>query len=144
MSSGETRKRVRELLQLPLHHKRSRSSDPGVGSSGSQTLLPPVHCNPLQNEAFQNAIQKYIANLSEDDKAAFRSPPDIMKKLSESPISSSTRMQKVEKLLQCLKRFLASTAIGIQHHAEISSIVVGGLHCILIVSTLYLLIDLIS
>lgn len=130
-----------------LSQPRIRASG-SAGSGGpphatghqSQALQPPIHYHPVENEAFQMAIQKYLANLSEDDKVAFRSATDVREKLRESHISSSTRMQRVEKVLQCVNRFLASTAICIQQHPEISSIVVGGLHCILVVSTSCLLI----
>ena len=89
---------------------------------------------PLKNEAFQKAIQECLDNLSDDDKEAFRSATDVIEKLGElqqgkSRISSShtTGTQKVQKVLQCVKQFLVSVAICIQHHSEVSSLVVGGL-----------------
>ena len=98
----------------------------------------------VQNEAFQKATQEYIDHLSDDDKVAFQSATDIMEKLGELQqgrfrISSShtTRVQKVQKVLQCVKQFLGSIAICIQHHPEISSLVVGGLNCILTVGTFH-------
>ena len=193
MSSGNTRKRVRqfgELLEAPFRPKRSKSTSPGptpassnntpgtpllsnpisrsltqAGGSTpnriatSSTLAGPAHAtgnqppNPqsptvpvsLKNEAFQKAIQKYVDNLSDNDKVAFQSAPDVMEKIRElsqgNPRTSSshtTRMQRVQKVLQCVKRFLESLKICIQHHPDISSLVVGGLHCILTVSTVLL------
>ena len=111
----------------------------GDKSLNSQSLAIPV---PEKNGAFQKAVQEYINNLSDDDKAAFQSATDVMEKLGEmqqakSRVSSShnTRVQKVQKVLQCVQRFLGSIAICIQHSPEISSLVVGGVHCILMVST---------
>lgn len=98
----------------------------------------------MKNEAFQQAIQAYIDNLSSDDKIAFQSATDVMQRLGElqqgkSYISSSyaSHMQKAQKVLQCVKQFLGSITICIQHHPEISSLVVGGLNCILTVGTPY-------
>ena len=97
---------------------------------------------PVKNVAFHKAIQQCVDNLSDDDKEAFQSAKNVMERLGElqqrKPRTSSshiTHMQRVQKVLHCLKRFLESTAICIQHHPEISSLVVGGLNCILMVST---------
>ena len=120
------------------------SSSTVTGSTGDQSLNSrlPAFSVPLKNEAFQKAIQEYVDNLSDDDKVAFHSATDVMEKLGElqqgtTRISSShaTRMQKVQKVLQCLNQFLGSIRICIQHSPEISSLVVGGLNCILTVST---------
>ena len=99
----------------------------------------------VKNEAFHKAIQQCVDNLPDDDKAAFESAEDVMERLRElqqrkSRTSSShiTHMQRVQRVLHCLKRFLESTAICIQHHPEISSLVVGGFHCILTVSTCHI------
>lgn len=104
---------------------------------------PPTSSVLVKNEAFQKAIQEYIDNLSDDDKVAFQSATDVMEKLgdlqqsnSRNSSSHSTCTRKVQKVLQCMKQFLGSTAICIQHHPEITSLVVGGLNCILTVSTL--------
>ena len=172
MSGGRTRgyrKKLGELLKAPFHRNKSRTSSPsptpvpGLASSNTPaniTVATPLS-NPAQatgnqalnsqspaipvpgkNEAFEKAIQEHINNLSTEDKVAFQSATDVMKKLGElqqvkSPTSSShtTRTQKVQKVLQCVKQFLASVAICIQHSPEISSLVVGGLHCVLTVST---------
>ena len=133
-----------------LSHVTSGSSgETDRATVGSRTLAglahdpqPPAIAVPLKNVAFQKAIQECLDNLSDDDKEAFRSATDVIEKLGElqqgkSRISSShtTRTQKVQKVLQCLKQFLVSVAIGIQHHPEVSSLVVGGLNCILTVSS---------
>ena len=148
-----------------LSNPISRSVTQATGSTynriaTSSTLAGPAHAignqspNPqsptvpvsLKNEIFQKAIQKYIDNLSDNDKVAFQSTPDVMEKLRElsqgKPHTSgsyTTCMQRVRKVLQCVQRFLESIKICIQHHPEISSLVVGGLHCILTVSTVLLI-----
>ena len=107
---------------------------------------PLAHSVPAKNEAFQQAIKKYTDNLSDDDRVAFKSAADIMEELgrlsqSKSDTSSFHNTQnKVQKVLQCMKKFLESVAICIQQSPEISSLVVGGLHCILTVSSYLLLI----
>lgn len=116
----------------PAHATRSQPPNPE----------PPAIPVPVKNEAFQKAVQEYIDTLSDDDKAAFQSDTDVMKKLEELQqsksrlfISHPTLMQRVHKVLQCMKQFMGSIAICIQHQPQISSLVVGGLHCILTVST---------
>ena len=94
----------------------------------------------MKNEAFQKAIHKYIDNLSDDDKVAFQSATDVMEKLGElqqgkSRVSSS-QMQKIQNLLKCVKLLSESVIICIQHRPQISSLVMGGLNCILTVSTI--------
>ena len=140
MVSGK--KRVRDFL-APFRRDNSR----GPSRSRSPTPLahdpqPPAIAVPLKNEAFQKAIQECLDNMSDDDKEAFRSATDVIEKLGElqqgkSRISSShtTRTQKVQKVLQCVRQFLGSVAICIQHHPEVSALVVGGLNCILTVSS---------
>ena len=129
------------------HTKQGSSSITLAGLSnatGVQSPTPqsPTISAPVKNQAFQTAIQEYLDNLSDDDKVAFQSATDVMQMLGglqqgKSRISSShtTRVQKVQKVLQCVKQFLGSIAICIQHSPEISSLVVGGLNCILTVST---------
>ena len=137
------------------------SGSTGEGTASFSPLIAPAHAagtqfpnpqlptisTPVRNEAFQKAIQEYIDKLSEDDKVAFRSAPDVMVKLAELQqqqgrsgisISHTTLMQRVQNVLQCVKRFLGSIAICIQHHPETSSLVVGGLHCILTVCTCHI------
>ena len=132
-------------------------SGPSASTVSSSTLAGPLHSIggqspnlqspaisvPLKNEAFKKAIHNYIDNLSYDDKIAFQSATDVLEKLEElqrgkpsTPSTHSSRMQKVQKVLQCVKQFLGSVAICIQHSPEISSLVVGGLNCILTVCTL--------
>ena len=112
-----------------------------VHATGNQSPnpQPPANSAPAKNEAFQKAIQEYLDNLSVEDKVAFRSATDVMEKLGGLQAKSrtgshATRTQKVQKVLQCVKQFLESVKICIQHSPEISSLVVGGLHCILTVS----------
>ena len=123
--------------------RASASSSTPAGpahATGDQSVnpQPPVILVPGKNGAFQKAVQEYIYNLSHDDKAAFLSATDVMEKLRELQKGKSriptTRMQRVQKVLQCVQRFLGSIAVCIQHSPQISSLVVGGLHCILTVS----------
>lgn len=102
---------------------------------------PPTISAPAKNEAFEKALQVHIDKLEEDDKAAFQSATDVMEKLAEfqqdkSRISASHTncVERVKKVLQCMSQFLGSVTICIQHSPQISSLVVGGLHCILTVS----------
>ena len=108
-------------------------------TAGAQSINPQFPIR-VKDEALQKAIQEYVSKLSNEDKAAFHSSPDIIERLQEmernskSPISSSLTA-RVETVLQCIKHFMGSLAIFIQHHPEISSLVVGGVNCILIVRT---------
>ena len=103
--------------------------------SGS-TLVPVT-----KDEALQKAILEYVDTLSDEDKEAFRSAPHIIERLQEMqrdgksliPISLTARVAKV---LQCVKTFMGSLSIFIQQHPETSSLVVGGVNCILTVGTL--------
>ena len=137
------------LLNATTSVATSSSALTGPVSTGGQSsnLQSPTISVPVKNEAFQKALQEYIDALSDDDKVAFQSSTDVIEKLGElqqdkSRISSShpTLVQKVHKVLQCMQLFMGSIAICIQHHPEISSLVVGGLNCILTVSN-YLLIS---
>ena len=109
----------------------------GAGAQPVNTQLP-TPLRPMKNEALQKAIQEYVSQLSSDDKAAFQFAPDIIKRLQEMqrnnksciPNSLTTR---VERVLQCIKHFMGSLSIFIQHSPEISSLVVGGANCILTV-----------
>ena len=160
MLFNKTRRRVQQsktCLEIPSCNYRPRSSSGSADQriANSSTFAGPAHATvdpspnsestvsvQVNHEAFQIAIQEYTDKLPDDDKVAFRSATNVLEKLAElqqgkSHISSShTRMQRVRKVLQCLKRFLGSIAVCIQHNPEISSLVVGGLHCILTVSTL--------
>ena len=90
-----------------------------------------------KDEALQKAIQ-YVEKLSDDDKTAFQSAPDIIEHLQEmrcngKSLISGSLTTRVEKVLQCVKSFMGSLPIFIQHSPEISSLVVGGINCILMV-----------
>lgn len=120
-------------------HGSTTSTVPASTSSGTQPVNPQAPPVPARNEALEKAIQVYISKLSADDKAAFQSAPDIIERLQEmqnndkSLVSSSTTA-RVEKVLQCVKHFMASVGIFIQQSPEISSLVVGGVNCVLTVS----------
>lgn len=125
---------------------RGISSSPLTGhtSAGNQYPQPPSPAVsvPSTNEAFRKAVQGYIVGLSDDDKSAFYSATSVIQKLEELPLGKSrissshtTLIQKAQKVLQCVKQFLAPIAICIQHHPEVSSLIVGGLNCVLTVST---------
>ena len=120
-------------------------SSGGVLATGGQSPNPQATATstPVQNVAFQQAIQRYINGLSDDDKAAFQSAANVIEELQRgksrmSSTHTTTRTQKVQKILQCVNQFLGSVAICIQHHPLVSSLVVGGLHCVLTVRTEYL------
>ena len=94
------------------------------------------------DEAFQKAVQQYMKQLPDDDKTAFLSAPDVIEHLQEmqcnnKSLISSSLTTRVEKVLQCVKGFIGSLGICIQHNPEISSLVVGGVNCILTVGTTY-------
>ena len=95
---------------------------------------------PVKSEAFEKAIQKFVDSLSDDDKAAFQSSSDIMERLQamqcdqNSRISSALTM-RVRKVLKCVRHFMGSIAILIQSNPKISALVVGGVNCILTVSS---------
>ena len=143
------------MLSALFNRGKSRRMTPTPSQSISgQAANGPIHAagvhlslaTPVKDGALQQAIQEYVSKLSKDDRDAFQSAPDIMEHLqgmqrnSKSPISSSLT-NRVERVLQCIQYFMGSLAIFIQHHPEISSLVVGGVHCILTVgssSTRYL------
>lgn len=121
----------------PLNYGQSRGATPSWQTSSHAST-------GSMNEALQKAIQEYVMELSEDDKAAFRTAPDIIVQLQEiqgngKSLVSRSLTTRVEKVLQCVKGFMGSLAIFIQQSPEISSLVVGGVNCILTVSTHYLL-----
>lgn len=94
-----------------------------------------------KDEALQKAIQEYIGKISNDDKEAFRNAPDIIERLQEMQCNKKPRIPssfttRVENVLQCVRCFMSSLAIFIQQSPEISSLVVGGVNCILTVSTI--------
>ena len=118
-----------------LKHGQSR----GVTPTFSQPTTSHASASPM-DESFQKAIQEYMEKLSDDDKTAFLSAPNVIERLQEmqyKPLISSSLTARVEKVLQCVKGFMGSLGIFIQHSPEISSLVVGGVNCILTVGTSY-------
>ena len=117
----------------------SNASAGPVPVTGVQSVSLQLSVPPVLDETLQKVIQEYITKLSDDDKVAFQSAPNIIEHLQEmqhnskSVISSSLRA-RVEKVLQCVQNFMGSLSVFIQHHPEISSLVVGGVNCILMVS----------
>lgn len=108
--------------------------------SGAQSVNPqlPATAVSMKNEAFERAIEQYINMLSDDDKAAFQSAPDIIERLQETqsrrkPLISTDLTARVAKVLQCVKHFMGSLSIFIQQSPQISSLIVGGINCILTV-----------
>ena len=149
MSSGES---LRGLLNVPFHRQKSGSPIPTLASTSRLALssTPASTPNPqsfaiykpVKKKAFQQAIQEYIDNLSFDDKIAFQSATDVMETIgvlqkykSRTSRYRTSQIQKMQKALKCVKLFLGSVAICIQQNPEITSLVVGGLNCILTVST---------
>ena len=50
----------------------------------------------------------------------------------------------MEKVLQCVKSFMGSLVVFIQHSPQISSLVVGGVNCILTVCIVILTLERLS
>lgn len=88
-------------------------------------------------EAFKRALESHMEQLSADDKLAFGSASDVMLKINEMNRSpgkiplNSTLAGRVQKILGCVRQFMSSISIFIQHSPEISSLVVGGVNCVL-------------
>lgn len=113
------------------------------GSTPASSSLPTsshVTTGPM-DETWQKATREYVKELSDDDKEAFQSAPDIIERLEEmernrkSPISSSLA-SRVKKVLQCVQSFMDSLKVFVQQSPEISSLVVGGVNCILTVGAI--------
>ena len=99
---------------------------------------------PAKSEAFSNAIQEFVNNLPDDDKTAFQSSSDIMEKLWEMQRGQNSRISspltsRVQKVLQFIKHFMGSIAMFTQYSPGISSLVLGGVNCILTVSMVVLI-----
>ena len=116
------------------------------GQSGGVTSSRPTSSHAssgTMDETFQKAVQEYVKKqLLDEDKTAFLSAPDVIERLQEmqcnsKPLISGSLTTRVEKVLQCVKAFMGSLGIFIQHSPEISSLVVGGVNCILTVGTTY-------
>ena len=126
----------------------SASTNPNYGQSAGPMQAAGAHSGnlqlptpPVKDETLQKAIQDYVSNISAHDKAAFQSAPNILERLQEMQdngkfLVSESLTSRVEKVLQCLKSFMGSLTIFIGHSPEISSLVVGGVNCILVVGTL--------
>ena len=123
----------------PSSHASAHPMHAAGAPSVNLPLLPlPI---PARNEALPKAIQAYVTKLSDDDKTAFRSAPDIIDHLqvmqrNGKPLISSSLTSRVEKVLKCVQGFMGSLAIFIQYNPQISSLVVGGVNCILMVGVL--------
>ena len=105
----------------------------GAYSVNSELPTPPVPAK--SDEVLQKAIQE---RLSDDDMAAFQSAPDIIERLQEmqgngKSLISRPLTTRVENVLQCVKSFMGSLAVFVQQHPELSSLVVGGVNCVLTV-----------
>lgn len=118
---------------------QSTSGHPTAGSMQAAGALSTLLV-PAGDGALERVMQEYVSKLSNDDKEAFvrSAPQDIIGHLQKiqhnirSPITN-THMTRVEKVLQHIKKFMSSLTIIIQHHPEISSLVLGGFNCILMV-----------
>ena len=132
----------------------SATSDIHSTLPGPAAETPPLNLKPLapvqpKNQAFENAVAVIVqkhGDLSDDDKEAFQSASysDVMVELRNahhgtSDISDS--LTRVQKVLNCINRFMGPLATFIQHSPEITSLVVGGLSCILLVRIFQLTID---
>ena len=137
-----------------INYRQSRGATPNPSRPTSYHGSPIPSVSPysvklrspslpaMEDETLQQAIQEYLETLSDDDKAAFRSAPDIMERLQEMQrngkfLISNSLTNRVEKVLQCVKSFMGSLTVFIQHSPEISSLVVGGINCILTVGSPY-------
>ena len=107
----------------------------------STRFLPSSHASASpMGGAFQTAIQEYVKKIPVDDRAAFLSASNIIDRLQQmqddrKPLISNSLTTRVEKVLQCVNKFMSSLAIFIQQHPDISSLVVGGINCVLTVGT---------
>ena len=115
-------------LPMPAHAAEDQPSNP-------QSPAAPV---PAKKGAFEIAIQNFVKGLSDDDKEAFKSSSDIMEKLQKMQDDPGSRISsslppRVKNILQFVQKFMGSIGILIQHSPEISSLVVGGVNCILTV-----------
>ena len=117
-----------------LHHGQSRAATP----TPSRPTSSHASANSMDG-ALQKALQEYVQKLSDDDRAAFQSAPNIMERLQEmqsngETLLSSSLTTRVEKVLQFFKNFMSSLSVFGQQSPEIS-LVVGGVNCILTVGT---------
>ena len=125
------------------------STLPGTAhASGTKpfNLPPPVLS---RNRAFDRAVevvqQKHF-NLSDDDRAAFQSASDVdvmeeLRRAQHGASRISDSLTRAQKVLESVNRLMGPLAIFIQHSPEISSLVVGGLKCILMVCIILLTVN---
>lgn len=96
---------------------------------------------PLDS-TFQEAIKKYIDQLSDDDKTAFLSAGDIMARIQElnkpdAPIRLPGSLNaRVSRVIQGIKQFISSVSIFTSQGPYIVSLAVGGTNYILTVCVL--------
>ena len=126
-----------ERMSTTAHASPGPMHAAGAHSVNLQLPIPPV---PVE-DALQKAIQEYVNKLSNDDKAAFRSAPNIIEHLEERQANgkyliSSSLVDRVEKVLQCVKTFMSSLGIVMQQ-SQISGLILGGVNCILTVGISY-------
>ena len=122
----------------------SHAATAPVHTAGAQSVNLQSHTLPVpakKDEVLQRVIQKYVNTLSSEDKGAFKSAPDILEHLQEMQCNrkrliSSSLVDRVGKVLECVKHFMGSLGIFIQHNPEISALVVGGVNCVLMVGNL--------
>ena len=102
----------------------------------SYQSLHPTASSPA-GEVLKRAIQEYVNQLSDGDKEAFQSAPDIIERLQESDKSliPSSLTTRVKNVLQCVKSFMSCLASFTQFSPEILFLAVGGVNCILTVGT---------
>lgn len=87
--------------------------------------------------AFEQALQKCVADLSEDDKAAFKSAEDVMRKIQLlNKVGSKLRLEsglsdRVQKVLDFVRQFTNLIQTFVRYSPEISSLAVGGVNCVL-------------
>lgn len=138
---------IRGIPPTPLEPTpRPPSTPPDVPGAHASNPETPTATAPATNEAFQIAIQAFINDrLPADVKKDFQSASEIMQTLqmmqahrsrpgNTMHISSSVS-DRVKKVLEGLRHFTGSVAICVQHSPEISSLVIGGVNCILVVRT---------
>lgn len=121
------------LTPSTLHHGQSRAATPTLSRPTSSHAL----ARPM-DETLQKVLQEYVEqNLTDDEKEAFKSSSDIIEHLQEmqsnsKSLVSSSITDRVSKVLQCVKGFMGLLSAFIQQ-GPISSLVVGGVNCILTV-----------
>ena len=102
--------------------------------------------DPVACEAFKKAVEQYTKNLSDDDKKAFHSfnsGSDVMAEIcnlnneTDKIRVTNAHSERVQKILNCIKQFMGTLSIFIQHSPEFSSLAMGGVNCVLLVRYCY-------